>query len=414
MKNVLCIAAIPLFATLLSACGGGGGGGPVTAGNALTAPGIAVGEPSPPARVVAADFIRLARESGCSEQRNRLFVIDGKQVLWDRAGNCADASYAQTLYGVLPAIQLCSSGDTIAGPRTSCTNDNNRALFDTMLKNLDKADLGLGAGHTVEQLAVPPRDGSNLTFEILWQSPFGAVDDARDVVVTDTAAFEKLWNEAHLNLSSIHLPPKIDFTRKMVVGVFTGKQLEGCRSVMIGRTGIEDGKLVVEYDTARRQTVPVCKPEFTSPGMLAVLDRVDAPAQFRRIEPQPLAYTLIDPELDSSDTSRAPATAVVKDAAGWAALWARYGKPGATPPAVDFSKSMALFAFYGVTSGCDGNELTDVSMVNGRIYATNTYTPPGPATMCVAAFMAHAKIAVVARSEQPVVFISKRLPPPSI
>lgn len=260
-----------------------------------------------------------------------------------------------------------------------------------------------------------PKDGTTLAFEILWQSPFGAIDEERTVLATDTAAFEKLWNEAHLNLSSIHLPPKIDFTKKMVVGVFTGKQLSGCRAVTIARTGIEAGKLAVEYDNRDVQwSSAPCKAEYTSPGTLAVLDRLDVQAVFSRIVPQPLAFSRIAASLDSADVSRPPATVVVKDAASWAALWTRYSVAGAPLPAVDFSKSMVLFAFYGVTSGCDGNKLEEVARVAGKLYVTSTYTPPGPNVACVAAFLAHGEMVTVERSEEPVVFISKRMPAPTI
>lgn len=273
----------------------------------------------------------------------------------------------------------------------------------------------IAVGEPSPSKPVLPQDGATLAFEILWQSPFGAIDDERTVLVTDTAAFEKLWNEAHLNLSSIHLPPKIDFTKKMVVGIFTGKQLDGCRAVTVARTGIEAGKLAVEYDDRAVQWSPApCKAEYTSPGTLAVLDRLDAQPVFSRIVPQPLAFSRIAASLDSSDVSRPPATAVVKDAASWAALWTRYSTAGAPLPAVDFSKSMVLFAFYGVTSGCDSNKLEEVARVGGKLYVTSTYTPPGPNVACLAAFLAKGNMVTVERSDEAVVFISKHMPAPTI
>ena len=107
------------------------------------------GQSAPPALDA---FQAMARAAGCSEQRNRLFVIDGTQVLWDHAGNCADAAYGQVLFGATPDAVLCTSGDTLAGPRTGCTDPALRPLFDTVLANLDKADLGLGSAHKVERV----------------------------------------------------------------------------------------------------------------------------------------------------------------------------------------------------------------------------------------------------------------------
>lgn len=413
MRNILSAVLVPLAAAMLSACGSDTG--PASTGT-ITPPGganIAVGEPSPSGPVVPAGFISMARDASCADQRNRLFVIDRKLVLWDRAGNCADASYARVLYGAQPSIQLCSSADSIAGPRTGCTDESKRALFDTMLKNLDKADLGLGAEHKVEELTVLPKDGTTLAFDILWESAYSAIDDERKVVVTDAAAFVKLWDEAHLNLSSLHPAPKIDFSKKMVVGVFTGKQLNGCRSVTIGRTGIEGGKLAVEYDLGLLVETALCVPQYTSPGTLAVLDRVDAQAQFSRIQAQPLAYTRLQPNLDASRADNSPATAVVKDAAAWAQLWTRYSTPGAPLPAVDFSKSMVLFAFYGESRGCDSKQLESVARVNGKLYVTSSYTPASPRVACIAIMTVQSAMVTVERSDEPVLFISKRLPAPT-
>lgn len=278
---------------------------------------------------------------------------------------------------------------------------------------------GVAAAGQPTPIAVgEPAPSASLGFEILWQSPFTAIDDERTVVLSDTAAFEAVWNDGHRNLSSLHPPPKIDFSRKVVVGVFAGKQLNGCRSVTISRAALADGTLTVEYDLGRLATLAVCKPEFTSPGVLAVLDRSDAPAsakvQFSRIEPLPLAFGRIAASLNPAVAERQPANLVVKDAAALAQLWTRYSVPGTPLPTVDFSKSMVLFAFYGVDSGCDGNQLEEVWRVNGKLYVTSTYTPPGPATLCIAAFTARGAMVTVERSDEPVLFISKRLPAPAI
>lgn len=81
-------------------------------------------------------------------------------MLWGRAGNCADNSDDTVLTGATPQAVLCSLGDGIAGPRTGCTDERARALFDTMPKNLDKAGLVLGAGHKVEPVGFLPKSGA--------------------------------------------------------------------------------------------------------------------------------------------------------------------------------------------------------------------------------------------------------------
>ena len=97
-----------------------------------------------------APFKEMASTAGCSEISNRLFLIDGQQVFWDRAGDCPDASYSLTLFGSTVDNRLCYLHDSIAGPVRGCRDDRYRDMFDTITANLDKPDLGLGPKHTVQ------------------------------------------------------------------------------------------------------------------------------------------------------------------------------------------------------------------------------------------------------------------------
>jgi hypothetical protein len=147
-------AAVLAGAALLTSCGAGGGD--LALGERQAGQGVAVGEPNGAAPVTA-EFVAQAQAAPCAEQRNRLFMIDKRMVFWDRAGNCADNGYARTLYGATPQQILCSAADSIAGPRTFCNDESARALFNTIDANRHKADLGLGSGHLVEPIDVPPR-----------------------------------------------------------------------------------------------------------------------------------------------------------------------------------------------------------------------------------------------------------------
>ena len=140
------LRALPqMIAVLLTACGGGGGPASTPV---ITAPGIQIGEPTPGAFATAA-FVAKARVEHCSELRNKLYVIDNRMVLWDRAGNCPDNSNAQVLFGATVDTVLCSAGDSIAGPVVSCKDAADRPPFDTIRKNLERADLGLAGSHSV-------------------------------------------------------------------------------------------------------------------------------------------------------------------------------------------------------------------------------------------------------------------------
>ncbi|HLZ69211.1 MAG TPA: hypothetical protein VKV26_04800 [Dehalococcoidia bacterium] len=95
-----------------------------------------------------APFVALMQNASCAQSRNRLYEIDGTLLFWERAGFCADAGYAYTLYNGSPDQVLCQLNDSIAGPRRSC-DPAYADLFDTITHNLDALDLGLGPDHSV-------------------------------------------------------------------------------------------------------------------------------------------------------------------------------------------------------------------------------------------------------------------------
>jgi len=251
----------------LAACGGGS-----TMHDQQASPGIAVGEPNP-AALATAPFVEMARTAACSETKNRLFVIDGKQVFWDHAGRCADASYEQVLFGNKPEARLCSYGDTIAGPKTNCQDESARALFETIVKHADQPDLGLGSSHKVEQLAFLPAAGTAVTFDTVAKDTFSGVTAPQTVVIKDQAAWDKLWAQHTAGRTPVPAQPKVDFTRKMLLAVFAGDYASGCRSMVVGRVAAGASKLEVEIDERDVTTVAICLPVVTQPMQVVAVDR---------------------------------------------------------------------------------------------------------------------------------------------
>ncbi|MES2151051.1 MAG: hypothetical protein V4508_14825 [Pseudomonadota bacterium] len=270
------LGALALITSLLSACGGGS----ATPEVRLTQ-GIAVGEPSPSAPVpVVADFIRVARQASCSDISNRMVMIDQKLVYWDTAGNCADASYARQLLGATPQTVLCSMSDTIAGPRTACSDAQYRSMFDTILSKRDKADLGLGSAHRVEPIPFLPASGSALKFSTVVNDAFSGVLKAQVAVVSDDAAWAALWAQHSATRSPAPALPKIDFSRQMLLGVFSGQHPNGCHELSINRIVVDGERLVVEYVDRDVAPLAVCIAALTANAYIVAIDRVDAKVDF--------------------------------------------------------------------------------------------------------------------------------------
>jgi hypothetical protein len=100
-----------------------------------------------------APFVQLAlQQSSCSDIRNRVFVIDRTIVLIDHAGNCADGSFSQVLYGDSVDDVLCNYHDSIGGPVKNCPVPAYAEMFEIIITHLDARDLGLGPTHVVQQL----------------------------------------------------------------------------------------------------------------------------------------------------------------------------------------------------------------------------------------------------------------------
>jgi hypothetical protein len=126
------VALLPAALLVLAGCVGGSG--------------------EPHSTVNLSPFKKMAKGAWCSDSRNRLFLIDGQLVFWDKAGECSDAAYAEALYGSTPDQHLCALRDSIAGPVKDCPDERFEEMLNTIMANLDKPDLGLGPEHTVKEV----------------------------------------------------------------------------------------------------------------------------------------------------------------------------------------------------------------------------------------------------------------------
>jgi hypothetical protein len=94
----------------------------------------------------------------CADLRNRVLVLQNQRnpheqlTLLDQAGTCHDASYRHILYGGNGEDVVCSLWESIAGPQKSCAVERYAAMFDTLIANLDRSDLGLGRAWDVKQV----------------------------------------------------------------------------------------------------------------------------------------------------------------------------------------------------------------------------------------------------------------------
>ncbi|TFW27313.1 protease complex subunit PrcB family protein [Massilia horti] len=339
----------------------------------------------------------MAQARNCSDVKNRLFVIDGKQMFWDVAGNCGDASYSRVLFGGSPQEKLCSVGDSIAGPITRCEDEMSRALFDTIVKNLDNADLGL-TGHKVEQVAFVPKAGTVIPSHNLVIAPISGVSDARQVVIKDAASFAKLWAEHGRNRTPAPPMPYVDFSRQMVLAVFAGQKPIPCYGLAINRAVSDGEKIVVEYDIFQLQTFVACAEVESAPMEMIVVDRNDVPVEFMRVRFGEVSFTNIDQTAHSGVTE--PRAEVIKDIDSWTKLWAEHAGADAPVPMVNFSKQMVLGIFLGTQpNGCYSISIEHLYKSGNALSVIPYITMPGPDKVCTMLITTPAQLIALDRSD---------------
>lgn len=364
--------ALPLAAALLlAACGGGGGlsttaplsnslaagttaGAPTTTSTTTTGGASGTGGTAvrPPETAL---FAEMAKNASCANVKNELFLIDNKLVFWNRAGKCADNSYGYTLFGTTPDVIWCEQYDSIAGPRTNCKEESVRALFETAVKNTDKADLGLGTGHEVTRIAVPSAADAavSLAPRTLAQTSQSFIKTPRTVVIRSMEEYSALMAE-HLGPNGVMTMIAYDFSKTTMLAVFAGELPLGCYNLEIDGVakkgeGYEVSYRLDDLSATCRLAADASKP---APMHLVAVDKLTGPVNFVRHDKGLLAQS----ELEATQQLHFPNAeqVVIKDAASWTSLWNTHQPAGTTAgaaPVVDFTKYMVIGVAAGQQAG---------------------------------------------------------------
>ena len=394
LKSINALAVLAL-AAVLAGCGGSGTS---VAQHSQQAGQVSTGGDTGP---VAADFIKVAQQEPCGDIRNRLYLIDGKEVFWDRAGNCPDNAYVQRLYGANPQAVLCEMTDTLGGPRTFCANDSMRALFQQLQSGVGQPNLGLDASHKVELIPFLPKSGTAIAFQTLVQDAHSSVIQQRQVVVRDQAAYDKLWAEHVAGRDPAPAAPPVDFSTRMAVAVFAANT-PGCGSMGIAAVRSQDGKMVVDVER-RASALPVCTALLLTPMQMVVVDRNDAPAEFVWHDVQSLPVLAIDASNVSGVHDQRQL--VIKDQSTWAALWVEHAGKDKPRPQVDFTTQMVIGVFRGMGgNGCNTTSISSVTSDGAALTVRYVDTVPGIGIMCAMYVPSPAQLVAVPRSDLPVRF----------
>lgn len=126
------------------------------------------------------------------------------------------------------------------------------------------------------QPAVPKSAGGASALESIAKGTMSGVETMRQVTVRTAAEWQKLWKE--------HSPdekmPAVDFTSKMVVGIFLGSKPSDGYQVEILNVRPEGNELVVEYAQKQPGRGMMAAQILTEPYHLVTVPKHAGPVRF--------------------------------------------------------------------------------------------------------------------------------------
>lgn len=116
-----------------------------------------------------------------------------------------------------------------------------------------------------------------MTFTTIQQGPLSGVDAERLVVVRAQPEWEALWREHQ----SDREPPRVDFSRSMVVALFMGSRRTAGYAIEVTRVERDDTGLTVFYRRAAPAPDAMTAQVITAPFQIIQLDRVPGNVRFQ-------------------------------------------------------------------------------------------------------------------------------------
>jgi len=145
-----------------------------------------------------------------------------------------------------------------------------------------------GTTTTAPTSGILPQAESGVPFDIL-SSPLSqtAIDQPRTVVVRDAEAWNRLWQE-HAGSGVTHRPvPAIDFSQKMVIGVYLGAS-GACDSLTIDAVKKKDGPSRIEVTWRHTPPPPdiACIAVVVNRAVLITVPKSSLPVEFVKASPR--------------------------------------------------------------------------------------------------------------------------------
>ena len=133
----------------------------------------------------------------------------------------------------------------------------------------------------VAQAPLPPAlNQMTIPVTTIQEGNFSGIREPLQVVVRTQDQWNNLWKKHASIQSPPSLPPGVNFTTEMVVGLFAGEKTTGGYEVEITRAELKDSTLYIYYVEKNPTSGGMAIQAITQPFHLARLPRHDTPVIF--------------------------------------------------------------------------------------------------------------------------------------
>jgi hypothetical protein len=168
------------------------------------------------------------------------------------------------------------------------------------------------------------------------QAPF---PDRQFLVVQRPEAWAALWEGRQA--------PAVDFTQQTVLGVAMGQQPTAGYGVAISDVRATGQEIVAYVNEQRPQPSDVVAQVVTYPYDFVVVPKLTQPVSFTIVGSTEQPIVLQDEFQGLNARGTAAQTAVMRNEAAWRLFWTNNISAAAEPPAIDFTRYMAVAVLIG-------------------------------------------------------------------
>jgi hypothetical protein len=123
-----------------------------------------------------------------------------------------------------------------------------------------------------------------LPMRTVAKGAFSGITSARQVIIKDKAAWNKLWAQHSLNQAAASSAPELDLAKEMVIVVTLGRRNTGGYTIEIVKVEADDKRLRIAVQRKAPPPGAMVIQALTAPFHMAAIPRSDLKAEFVEVK----------------------------------------------------------------------------------------------------------------------------------